>query len=433
MEDPPSAAAEIRRRGADRRFVQVLFMGRAQEPMGRRKYWPIYEACAETGVHVASHAFGAYGHPITGAGHASFYIEDHTSPPQAIQANITSMVVEGVFDRFPSLKLISVENGFGWMPSLLWRLDASWTMLRAEVPHLVRRPSEIVRERVWLSTQPIEEPHRPEQLLQLLDHYGDLRDHLMLASDYPHWAATTPTWCCRASCRRSSSGGSASRTRASSTGSHDVKHVVATADEIPPGGRKLVELEGRSIGVFNLDGEYSVAQPLSTPRAARCAKESCGSAARDLRRLRIRAQPRSSPAPARREFTRTARGAAGRGGWVRATRFQWRRARPRPRIPTRRAPAWSRGRTQSRPTPFRSTAARRSPTWSSTSDLDEIPRGLRSPAGLVRLVTAVGGRSGAGFRTPLTRSRSAVTSVRDRRSAWVEARRTERSLTAPAT
>ncbi len=114
-------------------------MGRAQEPMGRRKYWPIYEACAETGVHVASHAFGAYGHPITGAGHASFYIEDHTSPPQAMQANITSLVVEGVFDRFPGLKLVSVENGFGWMPSLLWRLDASWTMLRAEVPHLERR------------------------------------------------------------------------------------------------------------------------------------------------------------------------------------------------------------------------------------------------------------------------------------------------------
>jgi 3-phenylpropionate/trans-cinnamate dioxygenase ferredoxin subunit len=32
--------------------------------------------------------------------------------------------------------------------------------------------------------------------------------------------------------------------------------VVAAADEIPPGGRKIVEVAGRSIGVFNLDGEY---------------------------------------------------------------------------------------------------------------------------------------------------------------------------------
>src|SRR5262249_25895198 len=34
------------------------------------------------------------------------------------------------------------------------------------------------------------------------------------------------------------------------------KYVVATVDEIPPGGRKIVDVPGRSIGVFNLDGEY---------------------------------------------------------------------------------------------------------------------------------------------------------------------------------
>lgn len=34
------------------------------------------------------------------------------------------------------------------------------------------------------------------------------------------------------------------------------RHVVARTDEIPPGGRIIVELEGRQIGVFNIDGEY---------------------------------------------------------------------------------------------------------------------------------------------------------------------------------
>ncbi len=34
------------------------------------------------------------------------------------------------------------------------------------------------------------------------------------------------------------------------------RHVVAAAGEIPPGGRKLVTLNGREVGVFNLDGEY---------------------------------------------------------------------------------------------------------------------------------------------------------------------------------
>jgi predicted TIM-barrel fold metal-dependent hydrolase len=67
-EDPAAAVAEIRRRARDPRFVQVQFSGRPQEPMGRRKYWPIYEACEEFGLKVMSHAFGSYGQPITGTG-----------------------------------------------------------------------------------------------------------------------------------------------------------------------------------------------------------------------------------------------------------------------------------------------------------------------------------------------------------------------------
>ena len=34
------------------------------------------------------------------------------------------------------------------------------------------------------------------------------------------------------------------------------RHVVAAVSEIPPGERKLVECEGRSIGVFNVKGKF---------------------------------------------------------------------------------------------------------------------------------------------------------------------------------
>ena len=40
---------------------------------------------------------------------------------------------------FPTLKFVSVENGFGWIPSLMWRMDAAWSLLKSEVPHLKRR------------------------------------------------------------------------------------------------------------------------------------------------------------------------------------------------------------------------------------------------------------------------------------------------------
>jgi len=192
LENPSAAVAEIKRVAHDKRFVQVQFSGRPQEPMGRRKYWPIYEVAAENGLHIMSHAFGSYGNPITGTGWPSFYVEEHVGPAQAMQANIVSMVTEGVFEHFPTLKVVSVENGFGWIPALMWRMDSAWSMLKAEVPHLKRKPSEYIREHVYVTTQPVEEPHKPEYFAQMLEQFGDMADHLLFASDYPHWDADDP-------------------------------------------------------------------------------------------------------------------------------------------------------------------------------------------------------------------------------------------------
>ena len=35
-----------------------------------------------------------------------------------------------------------------------------------------------------------------------------------------------------------------------------MKYVVASVDEIPPGGRKIVEVAGHAVGIFNIDGEF---------------------------------------------------------------------------------------------------------------------------------------------------------------------------------
>ena len=44
------------------------------------------------------------------------------------------------------------------------------------------------------------------------------------------------------------------------------RHVVATVDEIPAGGRKIVTVNGREIGIFKVgDAFYRTDQPLSAP------------------------------------------------------------------------------------------------------------------------------------------------------------------------
>jgi predicted TIM-barrel fold metal-dependent hydrolase len=192
FENAAHAVAEIERRASDKRFVQVQFSGRPQEPMGRSKYWPIYEAAAHYGLAVMSHAFGSHGNPITGTGWPSYYLEEHVGPAQAMQGNVTSMVVEGVFERWPTLNLVSAENGFGWMPALCWRLDSIYQSLASEVPHLKMPPSEYIRRNVWYCTQPMEEPEKPQHFHDLLEMYGDAVDRIVFATDYPHWDWDAP-------------------------------------------------------------------------------------------------------------------------------------------------------------------------------------------------------------------------------------------------
>lgn len=191
-EDPQLAAAEIDRAAGHPGFVQVLLLVRTDEPLGRRRYRPIIEAAVRNGLPIGIHFGGGRGrNPVTAAGWPSFYIEDHTAMAQAFQAQVVSLVLEGVFEEFPALQVVLIEGGFGWLPSLMWRMDKHWARLRDEVPHLTRRPSEYVREHFWVTTQPIEEPPNPADLLGVFDDMGGV-DRIMFSTDYPHWDFDDP-------------------------------------------------------------------------------------------------------------------------------------------------------------------------------------------------------------------------------------------------
>lgn len=189
-EDGDLAAEEIHRRGPRPEFVQILLIARTKDPLGNRKYWKIYEAAVEYDLPIGIH-FGGVAGPITGTGWPSYYIEDHGGMPQAFHTQVISYVCEGVFERFPTLKIVLIEGGFAWLPPLLWRLDATWAKLRSEVPELQRKPSEYIRDHFWFSTQPMEEPPKREYFEQLLEQM-DMNDKLMFATDYPHWDFDAP-------------------------------------------------------------------------------------------------------------------------------------------------------------------------------------------------------------------------------------------------
>jgi predicted TIM-barrel fold metal-dependent hydrolase len=182
FEDGELAAAEIERVAPDRRFVQVLLPARTSEPLGARRYWPLYAAAERHDLPVGIHfGGGSGGHPLSGAGWPSFYFEDHGGMPQTFQAHVISMIFEGIFGRFPNLKIVLIEGGMAWMAPLTWRLDRSWNRLRDEVPHVTELPSLTIRKHLWVTTQPMEEPPVPAHFTQMLNHLG-MNDRILFAT-----------------------------------------------------------------------------------------------------------------------------------------------------------------------------------------------------------------------------------------------------------
>jgi predicted TIM-barrel fold metal-dependent hydrolase len=161
-EYPSLAVAEIERRAGDERFVAVLLPASTADQLGSPKYWPIYEAATAHGRPVAFHTGGYVDH--RGAGYPSFYLDYHVGNGIVMQTQLTSMVAAGMFEEIPGLRVVLTECGVAWAAALIWSLDAGWELMREDHPRLQHRPSEYVREHVWFTTQPIEEPDDPQHL-----------------------------------------------------------------------------------------------------------------------------------------------------------------------------------------------------------------------------------------------------------------------------
>jgi len=180
------AVAEIERCATDRRFVQVLMLVMGDTPLGKRALWPIYEAAERLELPIGIHAGSAYHNPPTAVGWGSYHIEDYAGQAQAFQTQLTSLIVEGVFAKYPLLKMVMLESGVSWISPFLWRLHKFWRGVRMETPWVDRAPLEIVRSNIRFSLQPFDAPPDEATLIRLFDHMQS--DELVLFStDYPHW------------------------------------------------------------------------------------------------------------------------------------------------------------------------------------------------------------------------------------------------------
>jgi predicted TIM-barrel fold metal-dependent hydrolase len=185
--------AEIDRLGDDPGMVQVLLCSAGEAPLGRPAYHPIYEACVHHGLPLALHIGGegaGNSSPATAVGHPSTYFEWYASLPQSYMAHITSMVAEGVFVRFPTLKVVLYEGGVSWLPHIMWRFDKNWKAQRSETPWVRQPPSSYILEHFYSTTYPLEAMPAPQfrQILEMVE----AERTLLFSSNYPNWEYGDP-------------------------------------------------------------------------------------------------------------------------------------------------------------------------------------------------------------------------------------------------
>lgn len=192
--DPVQAVAEIKRLAPRKDTAAVMVPMGTQWPFGNRFYHPIWEACAEHDLPVVSHIGGGGGATRnTGSpvGVPTYYIETRMARPQVASTHAASLICEGVFEKFPTLKFALTEVQQLWAVSLMWHMDVDWKSIRDQTPWLKREPSEYFREHIRVGTQPMHEPEKPEQMVQMLEMlHAD--ETLIFCTDFPHFDANDP-------------------------------------------------------------------------------------------------------------------------------------------------------------------------------------------------------------------------------------------------
>ena len=187
---PEAAAAEIRRVGGHERIRGVCLgangLGR---PTGDPVRDPIFAAAAELDLAVSWHPFPSDrpNRQITHTGGMSGSIEYLAMMGQALPNYVSSLIVNGTFEKFPDLRIVFRETGVLWLPSVIWQLDAMYEQLKAESPWVKKWPSEYIHEHMTFCTQPLEEaPDGPRLSGQVLGAVDWIEDVLCFSTDYPH-------------------------------------------------------------------------------------------------------------------------------------------------------------------------------------------------------------------------------------------------------
>ena len=175
LQDVQESVNELRRAATELGAVGAMLPAHSadmgvRKPLGDPSFWPVYAEAQRLNFPIAVHSA-----PSLGLGFDSMTEDPNLlEHPLAQMIQMTSMLLSGMFDEFPDLKVAYLEADAGWVPYMMDRLTGKGKPGRTD-------PAEIIRSgRIFFGAEGSGELGLPYAIERL----GD--DVILYASDYPH-------------------------------------------------------------------------------------------------------------------------------------------------------------------------------------------------------------------------------------------------------
>jgi predicted TIM-barrel fold metal-dependent hydrolase len=188
--DIDGSLAEMGHWGKSRWAWGVMVYAPVGVPLDHPSLEPFYAAAAELDLAVVLHTFTVMP-PYAPGGLDTWdnlWLQRSAAHPWCGMRNMAALIGSGAMDRYPSLRIGTLEAGHGWLPFWIKRLDEHAETIKAALPALRHRPSDYVTSGRYF--QSIEIPEGAALTNAVADLLGE--DVLMYASDYPHGESHFP-------------------------------------------------------------------------------------------------------------------------------------------------------------------------------------------------------------------------------------------------
>ena len=188
--DVAAGVQEIRHWGKSRWAWGVMVYAPHGMPLDHPDLEPLWAECAALDLAVVLHTFTVMP-PYAPGGQDNWdnlFLQRSASHPWCGMRNMAALIGSGVMDRYPKLRIGTLEAGHSWLPFWMTRIDEHAEMIKEALPALKLKPSEYVLSGRYF--QSIEIPEGEKLTNAVCDYVGE--DLLMYASDYPHGESHFP-------------------------------------------------------------------------------------------------------------------------------------------------------------------------------------------------------------------------------------------------